>query len=216
MSRDNFCILILIAVVAFLLIVMNRQYNEGFDNAPNQDSILSEIATKNNTPSINSQIIDSVGQQIANNANTNLGSLVSTNTTNMNNIPVDIFKEPTFTESGIPGPNPSKVSGAALNTSSTFNYSGLQNSTNSSLNSGDLLPSDNDVNEYNVNKPAITYFDANLTVNTVEKIGVDTQGSSKKNASQDLRGNVPCPKFVISPWNNSTIDPDTNLKSMYA
>jgi len=41
--------------------------------------------------------------------------------------------------------------------------------------------------------------------------GVNTVGSSLRNASYDLRGNVPTPKINVSIWNNSTIDPDTNI-----
>jgi len=50
-------------------------------------------------------------------------------------------------------------------------------------------------------------------INLQQYIGVNTTGSSKKNASQDLRGNVATPKFPVSPWLNSTIDPDYNIKS---
>lgn len=45
------------------------------------------------------------------------------------------------------------------------------------------------------------------------KIGVDTVGQSKKNANYDIRGSVTQAKFVVSPWNNSTIEPDYNTKS---
>ena len=46
-------------------------------------------------------------------------------------------------------------------------------------------------------------------------IGINTVGQSLKNPSYDIRGTVPCPKFQISPWNNSTTEPDYNLKSLY-
>lgn len=45
-------------------------------------------------------------------------------------------------------------------------------------------------------------------------IGVNTVGQSLKNASYDIRGTIPNPKFTVSPWNNSTYEPDTNLKSL--
>ena len=51
-------------------------------------------------------------------------------------------------------------------------------------------------------------------INVVKPIGVDTIGSSGKNASRDLRGNVACPKFVVSPWQQSSIEPDLNMKSL--
>ena len=45
-------------------------------------------------------------------------------------------------------------------------------------------------------------------------IGVNTVGQSLKNASYDIRGTIPNPKYTVSPWNNSTIEPDFNLKPL--
>ena len=45
-------------------------------------------------------------------------------------------------------------------------------------------------------------------------IGVDTVGQSLKNASYDIRGTVANPKFNVSPWNNSTYEPDYNIKPL--
>lgn len=48
-------------------------------------------------------------------------------------------------------------------------------------------------------------------INTVKPIGVISQ--TNRNASHDLRSAPPCPKFVVSPWQQSTIEPDTNIKA---
>ena len=45
-------------------------------------------------------------------------------------------------------------------------------------------------------------------------IGINTVGQSLKNASYDIRGTVPNPKFSVSPWNNSTIETDYNLRPL--
>lgn len=45
-------------------------------------------------------------------------------------------------------------------------------------------------------------------------IGINTVGQSLKNASYDIRGTVPNPKYTISPWNNSTYEPDFNIKPL--
>ena len=45
-------------------------------------------------------------------------------------------------------------------------------------------------------------------------IGINTVGQSLKNASYDIRGTVANPKFSVSPWNNSTYEPDFNIKPM--
>ena len=45
-------------------------------------------------------------------------------------------------------------------------------------------------------------------------IGINTVGQSLKNASYDIRGTIPNPKFSVSPWNNSTYEPDYNIKPL--
>jgi hypothetical protein len=45
-------------------------------------------------------------------------------------------------------------------------------------------------------------------------IGVDTQGSSLRNPSYDLRPAPPNPMYRVSPWGNSTITPQNNTTTM--
>jgi hypothetical protein len=42
--------------------------------------------------------------------------------------------------------------------------------------------------------------------------GINTVGSSLRNANLSLRSDPPIPKVMIGPWQNSTIDSDTNRK----
>jgi hypothetical protein len=42
--------------------------------------------------------------------------------------------------------------------------------------------------------------------------GIDTVGQTLKNPSYDIRGNIPNPKNVISPFLNSSFEADNNLK----
>lgn len=49
-------------------------------------------------------------------------------------------------------------------------------------------------------------------ININKPIGINTIGNSLKNASYDLRGAPSCPKFAITPFNNSSIDPDINIR----
>ena len=61
--------------------------------------------------------------------------------------------------------------------------------------------------KYNLNE--------NKLINTDKYIiGVNTVGQSLKNASYDIRGTVANPKYSVSPWNNSTYEPDYNLKPL--
>lgn len=45
-------------------------------------------------------------------------------------------------------------------------------------------------------------------------IGINSVASSLKISSHDIRGAIPNPKYVVSPWNNSSVPPDTNIKSL--
>ena len=51
-------------------------------------------------------------------------------------------------------------------------------------------------------------------INVYRPIGVNTVASSLKNASRDFRGDETNPRFVVSPWNQSSIDPDTNNRGL--
>jgi hypothetical protein len=53
-------------------------------------------------------------------------------------------------------------------------------------------------------------------INIYKPIGANTIGSTHKNATYDLRGTdkAVCPKFVVSPWLQSSIEPDRSMKSL--
>jgi hypothetical protein len=53
-------------------------------------------------------------------------------------------------------------------------------------------------------------------INLYRPIGANTIGSSHKEAIYDIRGldNAVCPKFVVSPWLQSSTEPDESLKSL--
>jgi hypothetical protein len=51
-------------------------------------------------------------------------------------------------------------------------------------------------------------------INITKPIGVNTIGTSLKNASWDIRGTPACPKYIVSPWSQSSIEPDYNLKPL--
>lgn len=51
-------------------------------------------------------------------------------------------------------------------------------------------------------------------INPKVLIGVNTVQSSLRNGTHDIRGDIPNPKIQVSPWLNSTIEPDTNLKGI--
>lgn len=82
------------------------------------------------------------------------------------------------------------------------------------LTSNDLLPVDENKDWFQVPNSTFNLMQAvNLEIPEI-KIGIDTVGQSRKNATYDLRVAPACPKFVVSPWFNSTIEPDYNTKPL--
>jgi len=79
--------------------------------------------------------------------------------------------------------------------------------------SDDLLPKKTE-NWFETPSIGTKVDDANLLADAVFKTGVDTIGSTRKNPSYDMRGNIPNPKFPISPWMNSSYEPDNNLRGL--
>lgn len=49
-------------------------------------------------------------------------------------------------------------------------------------------------------------------INITRPIGVNTIGTSLRNPSHDIRGAPPNPKYIVSPWLQSSIEPDINIK----
>lgn len=78
---------------------------------------------------------------------------------------------------------------------------------------GKLLPQETNPAWFEVMPEPIKVKNRHL-VNVTRPIGVNTIGSSLKNASHDLRGSPPCPKFVVSPWMQSSIEPDLNIMGL--
>lgn len=115
--------------------------------------------------------------------------------------------------------NPKKFDfdyGDATSTNYTLNDNTIeQKNSQQKLTSNDLLPGKSNANWFENPDVGIKIEDANLLADAIQKVGVDTVGQTRKNPSYDIRGTVPCPKFQISPWNNSTTEPDYNLKSLY-
>lgn len=80
-------------------------------------------------------------------------------------------------------------------------------------NSDNYLPQNKRDDWFEVLPEAISVKNRHL-INVSKPIGINTIGTSLRNPSWDIRGTPSCPKFVVAPWLQSTIEPDTNLKSL--
>jgi len=73
-----------------------------------------------------------------------------------------------------------------------------------------LLPKDNNNAWAKLNPSTNTQ---NL-LNAGHHAGIDTKGASLRNANLQIRSDPPCPRNNVSPWLQSTIDPDTTRKPL--
>jgi hypothetical protein len=72
----------------------------------------------------------------------------------------------------------------------------------------ELLPGDPNTKWAQVNPQSSGDIAGKNFLNAGALIGVNTVGQSLRNASWDLRSEVPNPQVQVSPWNVSTISPD--------
>ena len=84
-------------------------------------------------------------------------------------------------------------------------------------NTKDFLPKEINDDWFNTDFSQAKYnINDDKLINTEKYvIGVNTVGQSLKNASYDIRGSINVPKYSVSPWNNSTTEPDYNIKTLY-
>jgi len=75
------------------------------------------------------------------------------------------------------------------------------------INPADLLPKDNN-SSWNLKPMGSGDFLGVNLLNAGYLIGVDTIGSSLRNANLQVRSEPPNPQLQVSPWMNTTIEPD--------
>lgn len=77
-----------------------------------------------------------------------------------------------------------------------------------------LLPSNNDTEFSKLNPSVGNNLNNKNFLEAGAHIGLDTVGQSLRNANYQLRADPPNPKQNVSPWMNSTIQPDPSRKSL--
>lgn len=84
-----------------------------------------------------------------------------------------------------------------------------------SLTSKDLLPAEVSDSKWGMMNPSTpgSITDGNY-LQAGYHTGINTTGSSLRNPSLDIRSTIPIEKKPVSPWMNSTIEPDLNKKEL--
>jgi hypothetical protein len=82
------------------------------------------------------------------------------------------------------------------------------------MNPVDLLPSDPNSQWAQVNPTGAGDIQGKNFLSAGALIGINTIGQSLRNANLQLRAEPPCPQTQVSPWSQSTIEPDLSRKSL--
>ena len=79
----------------------------------------------------------------------------------------------------------------------------------------ELLPQDTGANAWSLQNPqgSGSLQDKNF-LQAGHNIGINTVGQTLRNANMQLRSDPPNPQVAVSPWQQSTINPDTNRLPM--
>lgn len=80
--------------------------------------------------------------------------------------------------------------------------------SNSTINPSDLLPKDENSEWAKLNPHGVGNLSEVNLVKAGHQIGINTVGTSLRNANQQLRSDPPVPQVNVGPWNNTTIEPD--------
>jgi len=191
-KNDNTILLIiLIGIILLIILNMNSNNKEYFD-------IPKDLTSKNSNSAISNSIlpIKNNNKQLINNQNNNKINNQNNNQNNKQNSIGDYMLLDTNipTEEKFLKVTPSDVRKTLL--------------------SSDLLPKEENDDWFQNPNSKFNLMDAVQLEIPEIKIGIDTVGQSRKNATYDIRSAPPNPKFVVSPWSNSTIEPDYNTKPL--
>jgi hypothetical protein len=215
---SKLCILLFLIFVLIYLLSSSNQF-EYLTNLPSQQELSNTVNNFDNTKGYSST------ESMASNKNDTTATLVAPPTPNPNAInapPLDInyktgtsgntTSDPKTIYTNMTNMGPQNLDNASLNYYSNQMADSL-NQKNFSAN--DFLPQEINTDWFNTD---ITKAQNEIDQSTLIDVarfcqGVDTIGQSLKNPSYDIRGNIPNPKITVSPFLNSSYDPDTNIKS---
>jgi len=170
-----------------------------------------------NTEAADTSVIDSVLDQTSTNVEKSSGENVDSEMQNDDNMIDSVLNTQVqgndLGQSNVANVNDDSTSVTAKN----MQKLAIENENNKlKFKSSELLPTDvnKDWFETDFSHAQVNVNNDNLVVTDKYVIGVNTVGQSLKNPSYDLRAAPPCPKFTVSPWLQSTIEPDFNIKNM--
>ena len=215
--NSNVKLLVVLVLAIVLCYMLNK--NDVVANS-GQLEFLDESQVSNpieNNEGADTSVIDSVLDQTSTNVERSAGENVDSEMQNDDNMIDSVLNTQVqgndLGQSNVANVNDDSTSVTAKN----MQKLAIENENNKlKFKSSELLPTEvnKDWFETDFSHAQVNVNNDNLVVTDKYVIGVNTVGQSLKNPSYDLRAAPPCPKFTVSPWLQSTIEPDFNIKNM--
>jgi len=187
-------IVLLLLLIAFCIYCLMKPSSEDFTN-----NTIPVKETKKTPLSVNDNVIS---QELIN-------SVLQESENHLKNTHQDLEGD----DGNQQGANFEEAFGKALVDPKTASIVDLNKNNVKNYNAKDYLPKEinNDWFDTDFSQAKHKINDDKLINTEKYVIGINTVGQSLKNASYDIRGAVNVPKYSVSPWQNSTIEPDNNI-----
>lgn len=184
-------ILILVAIVIYLLYLTF-----------NKSAVQNSGAVTNDNPEM-------VRRRSMDNGNINISSSVPSHLSGMSN-PI-MEKMRSTTGNGITGEGNMDMMNSNLNEQFTTDRVATD-FPKDTMNPEELLPKDNNSMWNQVNPSGEGSLKDRNFLQSGFHIGINTVGQTLRNPNLQLRSEPPCPQVKVSPWMNSTIEPDVSRR----
>ena len=216
--NSNVKLLVVLVLAIVLIYMLNKQdvvSNEGELEMLSEDQV-TDLPVENENV-VDTSVVDQVLDQTSTNVEKNEGNNVARELQNEDSM-IDSVLNTQIQGNDLGQSNVANINdGATSVTAQNMQKLAIENENNKlKFKSSELLPTEvnKDWFETDFSHAQVNVNNDNLVVTDKYVIGVNTVGQSLKNPSYDLRAAPPCPKFTVSPWMQSTIEPDFNIKNI--
>lgn len=214
--NSNVKLLIVLILATVLIYMLNNQ--DVVSNDGELEMLTQDEQTLNEEAENNTSAVEEILDQTATNVEQSTGSNVDSDLQNDDNM-IDSVLNTQVQGNDLDQTNAADVENDTSSSVTAKNMKKLEieNENNKlKFKASELLPTEvnKDWFETDFTQAEVNVDNDNIVVTDKYVIGVNTVGQSLKNPSYDIRAAPACPKFTVSPWLQSTIEPDFNIKSI--
>lgn len=214
--NSNVKLLVVLVLAIVLIYMLNKQdvvYNEGELEMLSEDQVTGLPEDQIVDTSVVDQVLDQTSTDVEKSDGNNVGGELQMEDNMIDSVLNTQVRGNDLGQSSVANVDDGSTSVTAQN----MKKLAIENENNKlKFKSSELLPTEvnKDWFETDFSHAQVNVNNDNLVVTDKYVIGVNTVGQSLKNPSYDLRAAPPCPKFTVSPWMQSTIEPDFNIKNI--